>query len=367
MEEPKRGRGLRTGFTTGSCAAAAAKAATLALLSGREVQEVEIGLPAGKRVTFKVDWCLLKGESALCSVIKDAGDDPDCTHGAEICAEVWFTESLEIEVNGGEGVARVTKPGLGMEIGKPSITKVPLKMIRGSVLEALGEKLNGHGAKVLITVPRGEEMAKKTLNARLGLIGGISILGTTGLVIPYSTSAFKTTIVNGIDVARANGCDEIVITTGGDSERFAQRIFSSLPEEAFVQMGDWVGFTLKHALRKGVRKVIIAGMIGKLSKIADGQFHTHARRAAVNLDLLAQVAEGCGANPKLVDRIRSANTAREASDLVQEAGLLSFFDRLSELICLNCRKFIEGGMSVECILMDHEGLVLGRASIGAAS
>lgn len=357
--QPKRGKGLREGFSTGSCAAAAAKAAVAALVAGSPVPEVEIGLPMGRRVTFKVERCELRNGSALCSVIKDAGDDPDCTHGAEICAEVRLRDEPGIEIDGGEGVARVTKPGLGIEIGRASITRVPLKMMRESVGEAAGDS-NGRGAMVLVTVPRGEEMAKKTLNHRLGLIGGISILGTTGIVKPYSTSAYKVSITQGIDVALANGCEEIVITTGGSSEKFAQQIFP-LPEEAFVQMGDWVGFTLKYASKKGLKKVGIVGMIGKLSKIADGQFHTHARRAAVNLNLLAAVAQECGAPSDLVEKLKAANTARDAAEMVTAAGLPGFFDRICAIICENCQRHVEGALQVECVLTDHDGKVLGRA------
>jgi cobalt-precorrin-5B (C1)-methyltransferase len=357
--QPKRGKGLREGFSTGSCAAAAAKAAALTLVAGSPVPEVEIGLPMGRRVTFKVERCELRNGSALCSVIKDAGDDPDCTHGAEICAEVRLRDEPGIEIDGGEGVARVTKPGLGIEIGRASITRVPLKMMRESVEEAAGDS-NGRGAIVLVTVPRGEEMAKKTLNHRLGLIGGISILGTTGIVKPYSTAAYKVSITQGIDVALANGCEEIVITTGGNSEKFAQQIFP-LPEEAFVQMGDWVGFTLKYASKKGLKKVGIVGMIGKLSKIADGQFHTHARRAAVNLNLLAAVARECGAPSDLVEKVQAANTARDAAEMVTAAGLPAFFDRICAIICENCQRHVEGALQMECVLTDHDGKVLGRA------
>ncbi|MBI2881608.1 MAG: cobalt-precorrin-5B (C(1))-methyltransferase, partial [Candidatus Tectomicrobia bacterium] len=225
-DEPKRGKSLREGFSTGSCAAAAAKAATLALLTRTPQAEVEIGLPIGRRVTFAVNQCHLEADRGRASVIKDAGDDPDCTHGAEIFAEVSLCDSPGIEIDGGDGVARITKPGLGIEIGRASITRVPLRMITESVSEALALGGNGGGARVLITVPRGEEMAKKTMNARLGIIGGISILGTSGIVKPYSTAAYKVSIVQAIDVAVATGLDEVVITTGGKSEEYAMRVFS---------------------------------------------------------------------------------------------------------------------------------------------
>jgi cobalt-precorrin-5B (C1)-methyltransferase len=359
-EEIKRGKGQREGFSTGSCASAAAKAATLALVTGKRPDTVEIGLPIGKRATFKVEQCHLAGDQARASIIKDAGDDPDCTHGAEIFAEVSLRESPGIQIEGGEGVARITKPGLGIEVGKASITRVPLRMITESVSEALALCGNGGGARVLVTVPRGEEMAKKTMNARLGIIGGISILGTSGIVRPYSTAAYKVSILQAIDVAVAVGLEEVVITTGGKSEEYAMRVFP-LREEAFVEMGDWVGFTLTYLAKKGVGKVNVAGMIGKLSKVAEGEFYTHARKSAVNLESLAAVAASCGADGETVEAIRRANTAREAQEIVLARGVAGFFDTVAGRVAANCRAYGKGAFQVECILTDADGVVLGRA------
>lgn len=359
-QEPKRGKALREGFSTGSVAAAAAKAAATALLTGTRQTEVTIALPIGRRVTFAVNACQVERGLARCSVIKDAGDDPDCTHGAEIFAEIRLTSDPEISVDGGEGVARVTKAGLGIDIGRASITRVPLRMITESVTEALTAAGCAGGAEVLIVVPRGLEMAKKTLNHRLGLVGGISILGTSGIVKPYSTAAYKVSIVNSIDVAVSEGLSEVVITTGGKSEEYAQRIWP-LPETAFVQMGDWAGFTLGYCRKKGLAKVDIAGMIGKLSKIADGEFYTHARQSAVNLEGLAAVAASVGAPPAVVDKIRAGNTAREAQEIALAHGLEGFFDRISQKVSVNCRGYVEGAFAVETVITDADGVILGRA------
>ncbi len=359
-EELKRGKGQREGFSTGSCASAAAKAATLALVTGKPPETVEIDLPIGKRATFKVEQCHLESGWARASIIKDAGDDPDCTHGAEIFAEVSLREEPGIQIEGGEGVARITKPGLGIEIGKASITRVPLRMITGSLDEALALGSNGGGARVLITVPRGEEMAKKTMNARLGIIGGISILGTSGIVKPYSTAAYKVSIVQAIDVAVAIGLDEVVITTGGKSEEYAMRVFP-LKEEAFVEMGDWVGFTLAYLGKKRVRKVNVAGMIGKLSKVADGEFYTHARKSPVNLESLATIAASCGADSETVEAIRRGNTAREAQEIVLAKGVAGFFDTVAGKVAANCRAYGKGTFQVESVLTDADGVILGRA------
>lgn len=360
--EPKRGQALREGFSTGSCAAAAAKAAATALLSRASQSEVTIDLPIGRRVTFAVTACHLEDGRARCSVVKDAGDDPDCTHGAEIFAEVRLRPEPGIAIDGGEGVARVTKGGLGLEIGRAAITRVPLKMITESVGGALAAGGHQGGAEVVIVVPRGVEMAKKTLNERLGLIGGISILGTSGIVKPYSTAAYKVSIVNSIDVAAAEGLTEVVITTGGKSEEYAQRIWSVLPETAFVQMGDWVGFTLGYCRKKRLAKVDIAGMIGKLSKIADGEFYTHARQSKVNLDGLAAIAEAAGAAPEVAERIRRANTAREAQEIVLASGVDGFFDRVAWKVSTNCRAYAGDAFGVETVITDADGVVLGRAA-----
>ncbi|MGH2668016.1 MAG: cobalt-precorrin-5B (C(1))-methyltransferase, partial [bacterium] len=298
---------------------------------------------------------------ARCSVIKDAGDDPDCTHGAEIFAEVRLRAAPGVGIDGGDGVARVTKGGLGIDIGEPAITRVPRRMITESVAAAL--EAGGHpgGADVVILVPRGLEMAKKTLNHRLGLIGGISILGTSGIVKPYSTAAYKVSIVNAIDVAVADGLAEVVITTGGKSEEYAQRIWSALPETAFVQMGDWVGFTLGYCRKKKLAKVDVAGMIGKLSKVADGELYTHARQSAVNLEGLAAIAESLGASAEVVEKIRRGNTAREAQEIVLAHAVEGFFDRIAEKVSESCRTHVEGAFAVETVLTDADGVVLGRA------
>lgn len=360
MAEVRRGKGLREGYSTGSCAAAAAKAAALLLLTGTRPEAVTVNLPIGRRATFRVQQCHLGANRASASIIKDAGDDPDCTQGAEIVAEVSLRLESGIEIEGGTGVGRVTKPGLGIEIGRASITRVPHRMITESVGEALALSGYGGGVRALITVPRGEELAKRTMNARLGIIGGISILGTSGVVKPYSTAAYKVSIVQAIDVAAAIGLDEVVLTTGGRSEEYAMRHFR-LPEEAFVQMGDWVGFTLTYLAKKGIGKVNIAGMIGKLSKVVNGDFHTHASRSAVDLDGLATLAASCGADTETVMAVRRSNTAREAQEIVLAQDVAGFFDQVAERAAAQCRAYVKSAFTVECVLTDADGAVLGRA------
>jgi cobalt-precorrin-5B (C1)-methyltransferase len=363
-DEPRRGKGLREGYSTGACAAAAAKAAVVALLGRTTQVEVTIDLPIGRPATFAVSACEIADGVARCSVIKDAGDDPDCTHGAEIVAEVRLRVEPGVGIDGGDGVARVTKGGLGIEIGEAAITRIPRRMIGESVTEALVTGGHAGGADVVISVPGGVEMAKKTLNHRLGLLGGISILGTSGIVKPYSTAAYKVSIVNSIDVAVAEGLTEVVITTGGKSEEYAQRVWAALPETAFVQMGDWVGFTLTYCRKRQLAKVDVAGMIGKLSKIAEGEFYTHARQSAVNLEGLAVIAAALGAAPEVVEKIRRSNTAREAQEIALAHGVAGFFDRIAGGVSENCRGYVGGAFAVETVLTDADGVVLGRALAG---
>jgi len=348
-------RGLRTGYTTGACAAAAAKAAALALALGRCVEEVELLLPTGVKAHFRIHRRFLGRDEAFCSVIKDAGDDPDVTNGAEICARVKRKEEPGISIEGGEGVGKVTKPGLEVPVGEAAINPVPRKMIARAVEEVLG---HGVGARVEISVPRGEELAHKTLNPRLGIVGGISILGTTGIVIPYSKEACTASISLGLNVALACGCREVILTTGRRSEKFAQRRLK-LPEECFIQMGDFVGYALKECARKGFRKAVIWGMIGKLSKLARGVFYTHSSASEVDLNFLAEVAKGCGVRD--VGRLREAVTAHHFLKLLGDER-----EEVCSRICLlaaeRAWEYAGGFLKIEVVMSDNEGNILGWAS-----
>ena len=283
---PRDPKGKREGFTTGACAAAAAKAAARVLVRDALLTSIETTLPNGQRHTFELERCERLGAAAVCSVVKDAGDDPDCTHGAEIIAEVTLRASPGIELRRGDGVACVTKPGLGLEVGAPAINPVPRRNITEMVTEEIAQSPYP-GAVVTLSVPGGEEMAKQTINERLGLLGGISILGTTGIVKPYSTAAFRASVVQAIDVAAQQGLDEVVLTTGGKSEQFAMKLYPHLPEDAFIQVGDFIGDGLKRCARCGIARATIVGMMGKLSKMADGKMMTHAAGSQVNMELLA--------------------------------------------------------------------------------
>jgi len=315
-------RKLRSGYTTGACAAAAAKAAVL-LLRGETVQRVEIPFPDGSRHRFAVHDAGTSeqdgGRTAWCSVIKDAGDDPDVTNGAEIRVAARFTGKVKggkrcvaippgLLLCAGQGVGMVTKPGLPVPVGEPAINPVPRRMISQAVAEALGEERQP--VEVTVSVVRGEELAEKTLNRRLGIMGGLSILGTTGIVRPVSAEAWTATIQSALDVAKAVGLDQVVLSTGRTSERAVQQQLH-LPEEAYVMMGDYLAFSLREAARRGFGQVHLAGMWAKVLKAAMGIPQTHVRHGALEVAKALAFLQEKTADPALVQKLRSANTARE--------------------------------------------------------
>lgn len=362
---PRDKKGLRTGYTTGACAAGAAKAAARVLVRNTMLSEIETTLPNRSRVTFPLARCERIGARAIASIIKDAGDDPDCTHGAELVASVELRCEPGIEICGGEGVATVTKAGLGLAVGAPAINPVP----RRNITEMVEEELAGspyRGAVVTISVPRGEEMAKQTTNARLGLLGGISILGTTGIVQPYSTAAWKASVVQEIDVAAAAGLTELVLTTGGKSEQYAMALHPHLPEAAFVQVGDFIGVGIRQCAKRRVRRAVIVGMIGKLSKMAKGKMQTHVAGSEVDMEFLASLALDLGASEALVANIRQANTARHVLELCRAAGLVEIANVVCREVAEQCKRHASGELEVHACLVDFGGVLLGRYPTEAA-
>ncbi|MEO5968532.1 MAG: cobalt-precorrin-5B (C(1))-methyltransferase [Bdellovibrionia bacterium] len=349
---------MREGFTTGACSAAAAKAATRILIHGKLVHEIETTLPNRRRVTFVLKRSEANGDIAVCSVIKDAGDDPDATHGAELTAHVRLLHQSGIVIRGGEGVAVVTKAGLGLEVGGPAINPVPRKNITEMVMEEL-EESPYLGAEVTISVPTGREMAKKTLNERLGLLGGISILGTTGIVKPYSTAAYRASVVQGIKIVREQGLDIVVLTTGGKSEKYAMDLFPSLDPISFIQVGDFIGTAIKAAAKANVSHAVIVGMIGKLSKMADGRMMTHAVGSEVNMKMLEEIVRALGASDEVCAQVLKANTARHVLELCQAAGISGLTSAICERVVKVLAAYSGNTVKVSCYLVDFEGVLLG--------
>lgn len=358
MIKPKKPKGTRKGFTTGACSAAAARAATLGLLSGRIPDQIESLLPNGQIVKFAVSDARLSAQSAHAVVIKDAGDDPDCTDKAPLTADVTLLKKHrgEIIIKGGQGVGTVTMAGLGLEVGGPAINKIPRQNIEENVRLAAGSLLDQDGLEIIISVPGGEEMAKKTLNARLGILGGISILGTTGIVHPYSTAAFRDSVIQGIQVAANQGQDTVVLTTGGRTEKFVIRELPQLPSACFVQMGDFLKYALDTVVQEKLPHVIIGGMVGKLTKMAQGETVTHANRNAVDTELLAQLAHNIGVPADVCRDIREAETARYASERMEELGLVTeFYQALGKKVIDTLSSRYPGLFDITILVCDFEG------------
>jgi cobalt-precorrin-5B (C1)-methyltransferase len=350
-------RGLRTGWTTGTCASAAAKAAARWLVDGAPPATVEVGLPAGPRVRFPVTD-VDPAVPHRCTVVKDAGDDPDCTNGAHVTALVEWAPATAAatELRGGTGVGTVTKPGLGLPVGAPAINPVPARMIRAAVAEVTGRPL-----VVTVSVPGGEAMATHTSNGRLGIVGGISILGTTGIVKPFSTASYRASVVQQIDVAAAQHETTVVLATGSRSDVAAQRLYQ-LDPVCFVEVGDFTGIALRRAARAGVERAIFVGMAGKITKLASGVMMTHFHRSKVDGALLTEVARESGAPERVVEAATATATARHFAETCVAAGAMAPLQRLCELAAERCRAHVDGALAVDVVMVDFEGdRVLARA------
>jgi cobalt-precorrin-5B (C1)-methyltransferase len=345
--EKRDSRGLRLGWTTGTCASAAAKAAAMGLFAGSVPDAVDVALPDGSRRWFDVE----SGGATRAVVVKDAGDDPDCTNGARMTAKVSLARhSAENELMAGPGVGVVTKLGLGLTIGAPSITPVPERMINLALAEVSDLPLS-----VTFSVPEGEVMAAHTSNARLGIVGGISILGTTGIVKPYSTAAWRASIVQQIDVAAAQGETTMVLATGSRTERLAMKLLPKLDDVCFVEVGDYSGTALRKAAGVGIRHVALVGMAGKISKLAAGTMMTHFRRSKVDGKLLAAVARSAKAPREVVTAATATNTARHFFETCIEMGAVEALTRVCELAKEACEAHTKGAVTVDVLMADYEG------------
>jgi cobalt-precorrin-5B (C1)-methyltransferase len=349
-----RPRALRTGWTTGTCASAAAKAAVSALRDQAGQDSVEVALPSGYRVRFPVDSCAYDPVQATAVVVKDAGDDPDVTHGAHLTARVRWRETPGAALEGGAGVGVVTKQGLGIEVGDPAITATPRAMIVAAVGEAVD--LTATGVRVEISVPGGERMARKTTNARLGILGGISILGTTGIVRPFSTASWRASVEQAVSVMAAQGERTVVLCTGGRTERGAMALLPGLPEVCFVEVGDFTGAALRRALEAGLSGLIFVGMAGKLAKLAAGVLMTHYTRSKVDVGLLGEVTSAAGGPAALAAQVAAANTGRHAYELWEGAGLLR---AAGDELCGRVRSVLlragQGRLTVDVAMVDFTG------------
>jgi cobalt-precorrin-5B (C1)-methyltransferase len=351
--EVAKAKGMRTGWTTGTCASAAAKAAVMGLARGTLPVEVEVSLPAGQRVRFAVAD-IDRAQPGRAAVVKDAGDDPDVTHGAHITVTAsWLPADSPVgtvELSAGPGVGTVTLPGLGLPVGAPAINRVPVRMIKAAVHEVTERPV-----ALVVSVPGGADMAAKTSNSRLGIVGGISILGTTGIVRPFSTASWRASVVQQIEVAAAQGQGHVVLSTGGRTDTAAHRLLPELAPVCFIEVGDFTGIALRRAAAAGVGRATFVGMAGKITKLAAGVLMTHYRRSRVDVDLLADVARHCAAPSEVVAAATATTTARHFAEVCVAAGHLESLAELCRRAARAAQDFVDGRVAVEVIMVDFEG------------
>jgi cobalt-precorrin-5B (C1)-methyltransferase len=349
-------RFLKYGITTGASAAAASKAALIAVLK-EPVERVVIPTPIGLRFEVPVKSSRkLSADSAEAIVVKDAGEDIDVTDKMEITATVKLTDDGKVTVKSGSGVGVVTKPGLQVPIGEGAINPVPRSMIAEAVKEVLPA---GKGVEVTITAPEGAQIAKKTMNAKLGIVGGVSILGTTGVVKPLSLEACRRSLVPQIDVAQAHGYKRIFFVPGNIGERIAKQQFKA-PEDAIIQTGDFVGYMLDKAVEKGVREIIVLGHSGKLVKLAANIFNTHHKVGDARNEVIASYAGAVGADTKTINELLAANTSDEASEILKQVNLLeATYDRIAMRVSQRVSDRVENKIKISVVIVSMDGRVLG--------
>jgi cobalt-precorrin-5B (C1)-methyltransferase len=356
----ERKTALRRGWTTGACAAAASRAAFTALLSGRFPDPVSIRLPRGGAASFSLAVAELGEAHARAGIVKDAGDDPDITHGALIIAEIaWAAPGSGVGFAAGEGVGTVTRAGLPLAVGEPAINPAPRLMIRDTLLEVAAEAgAQSPDVTVTISIPGGERLAEKTMNARLGIIGGLSILGTTGIVVPYSCASWIHSIHRGIDVARAAGLTHIAAATGATSERAVQRLYD-LPDHALIDMGDFAGGTLKYLRGHPVERLTIAGGFAKLAKLSAGHLDLHSTRSRVDLAALVGMLSELGADATISEAAQGAVGAAEVLVIAGDKG-----GELAHSVAARAREValatLSGKTAIEVAIVDRQGNFLAR-------
>lgn len=344
---------LHTGFTTGSCAVAAAKAALVALVRNEKVKEVSFRIPEGEIMRMPIESVEVNGLSATASVIKDAGDDPDVTDGCRITAVVSYSSRPGIAFHGGEGVGTVTLPGLGLKIGEPAINPAPRK----NISEELAAIYRG-GLDVTISLENGEALSEKTFNPRVGVVGGVSIIGTTGIIRPFSHEAFLDCIRREMDVALAMKCECVVVNSGGKSERFMKTLYPDLPPHAFIHYGNAIGDTMKIGREKKVPRMAIGIMLGKAVKLAEGNMDTHSHKITANKEFLKSLAKECGCSAPAIVAIGRFNLARELPSLLEEKDASLFFPALLRKCHQHCAEKFPNNL--EAVLLADDGKILSR-------
>jgi cobalt-precorrin-5B (C1)-methyltransferase len=342
---------LRSGYTTGTCATAVAKAATWMLLQQNQLDHVHVTLPDNQQVILDINLHQLNTDIVKCGTVKDAGDDPDVTHGLEIIAQARYISECKTSIKGGDGIGQVTKPGLAVPVGQPAINPVPLQMITQAVEELRPEN---KGIEVTISAPGGDQIAQRTFNPQLGIVGGISILGTTGIVKPMSEEGLKNSLVVKLQQLAAWGYNKAIFCPGNYGKTFSEQQFQ-YDEEKIVLTSNYIGFMLEQAVKNGFKKIILIGHLGKLVKLAGGIFQTHSRTADARNEILAAHYLQYSNNVESFKQIMSSNTTEEATEFVADPF---FWNHLSTLIKTRAERYIYNELEVEIILFSqHKGML----------
>ena len=351
---------LRRGWTTGACATAASKAALTALLSGKFPDPVQITLPKGQTPAFALALEGFGDGHARAGIVKDAGDDPDVTHGCLVISTVRRVKEPGVVFKAGAGVGTVTKAGLPIGVGEPAINPVPRQMMISVVEELIQQFDASGGVEIEISIVDGEKLAEKTWNPRLGIIGGLSVLGTTGIVNPFSCSAWIASIHRGVDVARAEGLSHLAGATGSTSEKAVQEVYQ-LPDQAMLDMGDFVGGLLKYLRKNPVEKITIGGGLAKLTKLAQGAMDLHSGRSQVDFDWLARQVARLGGGKALCEKVVGANTVLEVLELVRKENL-DIGAPIAEKARIRAQEILrDAPVKVDIIVVDRKGKIIGRA------
>jgi cobalt-precorrin-5B (C1)-methyltransferase len=353
----KEGKKLRFGYTTGSCAAAASKAATYMLFTGETVDKIEIDTPKGWHLTLDILDITRSDNWVKCGVRKDGGDDPDATHGLIIYSKVEINDDETIKIFAGEGIGTVTKPGLLVKPGNPAINPVPMSMIVKEVKDVLPE---GKGVNITLSIPSGEEVAKKTFNPRLGIIGGLSILGTSGIVEPMSEEALKTSLEMELSILSAEGKKQVVFAPGNYGKDYMLK--QAIDQHLVISYGNYLGFMLEKAVQYEFKDVVIAGHIGKLIKVAAGIFNTYSHLADARAEIMAAYAAHFGAGKPVVDEILDSNTTEEALDIVEKSGIdmKEFGSFIADKVYLRCKQHVYDKLNIEVHLISLKRGLLSR-------
>lgn len=344
---------LRSGLTTGTCASAVAKASAYMLVNNTVLDHISVTLPSGQEVLLELCNCIITENAVQCSTIKDAGDDPDITNGAEVIGKSSFTEGTEVIIKAGKGIGTVTKPGLAVEVGKPAINPIPLKMILQSLTEVVKDQM---GIEVEISIPAGEELARKTFNPRLGIVGGISVLGTTGIVKPMSEEALKDSLVIKLKQLAAFGHHQAIFTPGNYGQSFTKENLN-IEEDKTVLTSNYIGYMFENAVRYGFKKVVLIGHLGKLVKVAGGIFHTHSKIADARNEIMASNYFLFSKDEQGFDRIMTSNTTEEVVGFINNS---EFWNFLAQQIKTRSQLYIHNEMEIEVVLLSQKAGLLAQ-------